>query len=92
MKSTTDPISPAFPRYWFSAKRDGWGWGIPTCWQGWVVLAVFVALLVAGVVMFPPAKRQLAFLVWTICCSAALVAVCWLKGEPPRWRWGDKGR
>jgi hypothetical protein len=20
--------------------------------------------------------------------SAVLVAVCWWKGEPPRWRWG----
>jgi len=21
--------------------------------------------------------------------SLALFVVCWIKGEPPRWRWGD---
>ncbi len=35
-------------KYWFSAKRYGWGWGIPSSWQGWLVLAAFVALLVVG--------------------------------------------
>src|SRR6266702_3273794 len=27
-------------KYWFPAKRYGYGWGIPTTWQGWLVLAV----------------------------------------------------
>jgi hypothetical protein len=31
--------------YWFPAKRYGWGWGPPRVWQGWVVLAIFFALL-----------------------------------------------
>lgn len=25
--------------YWFPAKRYGWGWGLPSSWQGWVVLS-----------------------------------------------------
>lgn len=25
-------------KYWFPAKRFGWGWGLPSAWQGWVVL------------------------------------------------------
>ena len=29
-------------RYWFPAKRYGWGWGPPATWQGWAVLAAFV--------------------------------------------------
>jgi hypothetical protein len=41
-------------KYWFPAKRYGWGWGIPSSWQGWLVF--------------------------------------WLKGEPPRWRWGGDER
>ena len=27
-------------RYWFPAKRYGWGWGPPQTWQGWVVFVV----------------------------------------------------
>ena len=32
------------PRYWFPAKRYGWGWGLPAVWQGWVVLVGFIGL------------------------------------------------
>jgi hypothetical protein len=41
-------------KYWFPAKRYGWGWGIPSSWQGWLVLTVFVALVVVGSFLFPP--------------------------------------
>jgi hypothetical protein len=74
--------------YWFPAKRYGWGWGIPNRWQGWLVLAVFAGLLVAGSFLFPPATTLDAFLAYVAVLCGLLVAVCWLKGEPPRWRWG----
>ena len=45
------------PEYWFPAKRYGWGWGIPNTWQGWLVLAVFGALLAAGSVVLPPDEK-----------------------------------
>ena len=33
--------------------------------------------------------KELAFFVgYVAVLSASLVAICWLKGEPPRWRWG----
>jgi hypothetical protein len=41
-------------RYWFPAKRYGWGWGLPVTWQGWLV--AFIALTVAGGFVFPPMK------------------------------------
>ena len=78
-------------KYWFPAKRYGWGWGPPTSWQGWMVLALFVGLLVAGNFIFPPATQIFAYLAFTAVLSGLLVAVCWLKGEPPRWRWGNNG-
>ena len=78
------------PRYWFPAKRYGWGWGLPTAWQGWVVMLVFIALLVMGAIWLPPPRELLAFLIYTAVLWAALLAVCWIKGEPPRWRWGKR--
>ena len=80
------------PKYWFPAKRYGWGWGMPRCWQGWVVLALFFALLVTGPFLFPPATDIIAYLVYIAVLSALLIGVCWLKGEPPRWRWGNGER
>lgn len=82
----TPPMPPS--RYWFPAKRYGWGCGPPSAWQGWVVLLVFVALQVVCCFVFAPSRSPLAF----ACCTALLVAVltgiCYLKGEPPKWRWG----
>jgi hypothetical protein len=74
--------------YWFPAKRYGWGWGLPSSWQGWVVLAAFIGLLAVGFLLFPPSKDVGALLVYVVALGALLFGICWLKGEPPRWRWG----
>ena len=80
------------PQYWFPAKRYGWGWGLPTTWQGWGVLIAFIGLVVAGAFLFPPRKVLAAYLVYVAVLAVALIAICWLKGEPPRWRWGEDNR
>ena len=72
------------PRYWFRAKRYGWGWGLPLCWEGWVVMGVWLAGLVAIVGLLEEPERGVAVLLE----SVVLVAICWWKGEPARWRWG----
>ena len=76
------------PDYWFPAKRYGWGWGMPNAWQGWVVLIAFGILLVLGAIIFPPKLNAVPFLLYTSGLSALLVGICYLKGEPPSWRWG----
>ncbi|AOY91049.1 hypothetical protein BKK79_03885 [Cupriavidus sp. USMAA2-4] len=80
---------PSSPRYWFPAKRYGWGWGLPTCWQGWLVYAVYALLVGMAVACFPPHTRPGAFIGSQLTLCALLLAICWRKGEPPRWRWGD---
>jgi len=77
-------------RYWFPAKRYGWGWGLPVAWQGWVVLATHLALLVLGFALIDLNANALGFLLYVGVITAALLVVCWRKGEPPRWRWGSR--
>jgi hypothetical protein len=74
-------------QYWFPAKLYGWGWGLPTAWQGWVVLVTwFIVLAVMAPIV---AWDSLAlFFVFIAAMVAALFSICWAKGEPPRWRWG----
>ena len=79
---------PAEPKYWFPAKRYGWGWGPPTCWQGWAVMAIFVGLVAACALRFLPSGRPGAFLACTALLALLLTGICWLKGERPSWRWG----
>ena len=59
---------------------------------GWLVLAAFVALIAAGAWLFPPRAMFGFFLAYVLILAALLLGVCWLTGEPPRWRWGDDRR
>jgi hypothetical protein len=81
---------PEQPRYWFPAKRYGWGWGPPTTWQGWFVVAGYVVLAAAGSVVIEPSVRPGLFIVHLLLLTAVMIAVCRAKGEPPRWRWGKR--
>ncbi len=76
--------------YWFPAKRYGWGWSFPVSWEGWLVFSAFLSLLAAGFVLVLPANGVPAFIGFTILISFLFFAVCWFKGEPPRWRWGGE--
>jgi hypothetical protein len=74
------------PTYWFPAKRRGWGWGVPTVWQGWAVIATFAALLLAGAVVLLPRNGTAVFVAFAAFLCLVLVGICWLKGERPAWR------
>lgn len=77
-------------KYWFPAKWYGWGWGIPSSWQGWAVLVTFMALVAVGALVFPPDTQRGLYLTFVGVCSLMHIVVCWMKGEPPRWRWGGR--
>jgi len=81
---------PQTKHYWFPAKRYGWGWGLPVTWQGWAVLVGFIVLLGVGPWIFPPKEDRSSFYLYVAGLIAVLLVVCYAKGEPPKWRWGDK--
>lgn len=75
-------------RIWFPAKRYGWGWGPPVCWQGWMVLAVYiVSVVLCAVFLLHDRVLHAACIIGS---TAILVVLCWIKGEKPKWRWGGK--
>jgi hypothetical protein len=74
------------PKYWFPAKRRGWGWGPPRAWQGWAALAAFAVLLVGGAFRILPNEGVLSFLGYAFALCVLLMALCYLKGEPPQGR------
>ena len=75
--------------YWFPAKRYGWGWGLPSVWQGWVTLIIYIGLIAAGAFIFQPGEELDLYISLTVVLTLILLVICWIKGEPPRWRWGD---
>jgi hypothetical protein len=74
------------PLFWFPAKRYGWGWGPPVVWQGWAVLALLACLILVGAVVILPGQGPVRFFAYSMFLCTILLAVCWLKGERPRWR------
>src|SRR6185312_4638001 len=62
-------------QFWFPAKRCGWGWSFPRTWQGWVMIAIYVALVVAGIFVIPAAMRPGTFIAYLVLLTLVLIAV-----------------
>ena len=77
------------PKYWFPAKRYGWGWGLPCAWQGWMVMLGYVLLMILIPLVFNPVINWIEFTASVFIATFALVVICLLKGEPPKWRCGN---
>jgi hypothetical protein len=75
------------PEYWFPARRYGWGWGPPISWQGWAFFILWLLVFFGGVGYFR-ARRSLMPVAFVAAMLMVLLAVCYWKGKPPRWRWG----
>ena len=74
---------------WFRPKLFGWG-ATPTTWQGWALIAGYVALLGLDL---RGAHSSGAKVVLAAMLTVALVALSWAKtGGAWRWRWGTKDR
>jgi hypothetical protein len=81
---------------WFRARSFGWGW-TPVTIEGWVVTGLFLVLVLGGTGVFVHrlqggADVRLAtglYLAWLALLSGALVAIAWMTGDAPRWRWGQ---
>ena len=91
MGISADPVT----HLWFRAKVYGWGW-YPASIEGWLVMALFVVGVGADIFVLKhrlvagdPGAAWMGFYAVLAVLVAALVAVCWMTGERPRWHWGD---
>ena len=72
-------------RYWFPAKRYGWGWGFPRTWEGWTVILAFTAVVVIVAIAGRGAVWRMPVI---LLATIVVLVICLKKGEPTRWRWG----
>lgn len=77
-------------KFWFPAKKYGWGWGFPVVWQGWVTLSVYILSIIILSLKFKPSQSPLGFILSIIMATLFFISICLIKGERPEWRWGDK--
>jgi uncharacterized membrane protein len=80
---------------WFRARSYGWGW-TPVTVAGWLVVAGFLIATMANTFVSIYRLRHgvdvqsavILFLLGLAILVAALMGICWMTGERPRWRWG----
>jgi len=74
---------PSTHSYWFRSKLHGWGWGLPTAWQGWMTLVLWGAAQFEGLALLRHNGYHLAHrLVFILFMGVVLTLVCYWKGEP----------
>jgi hypothetical protein len=54
------------------------------------VLVTYLLLVLCGIPLLQVREGSIPYLAFVALLTVALVAICWAKGEPPRWRWGHK--
>ncbi len=72
---------------WFEQRRYGLGVGLPVAWQGWLMMALHVAVIV---VVFAALRDRPAALVAAMFLAALLPLPLYgahVRGRI-RWRWG----
>jgi hypothetical protein len=72
---------------WFKRKLYGWGW-TPATWQGWVVMAIGLAIVFAGVYVGELDDAPGAAGLGGVLGIGFIIFFCIRKGEKPRWQWG----
>lgn len=82
-------------KYWFRAKTYGWGWGLPSSWQGWVVLLIYFILniyIFRDIDKAPHSASDtlINFILPFILSTIILLIICYFTGEKLKWRWGRK--
>ncbi|MBF0570395.1 MAG: hypothetical protein HQL12_00850 [Candidatus Omnitrophica bacterium] len=86
---------------WFKPKDYGWGFGVPTAWQGWVALCFLILLIltiafVDGLVSHTngvPLKSILRFIIDVVIISVLFCLLFQGKVEGGlKWRWGKEGQ
>lgn len=73
---------------WFNPKRYGYGAGLPCSWEGWLVLAAFLAVVVGGAKVIED-KGQYAILAFLSVVLLIAITAAKTKGGW-RWRWGQE--
>jgi len=81
-------------KYWFKAKKYGWGW-YPSTWEGWVVFGIFIIFNFYQFINinsenYSGSDILINYAPLLIASLFILIAFCFITGEQPRWRWGDK--
>ena len=71
-------------KVWFRVKRQGYGVGLPVAWQGWLLLALFIAAVALSAAVW----SELVSLVVLIILTPIFIILT-RRHSDAEWRWRD---
>ena len=74
---------------WFAPKRYGYGAGLPIAWQGWLAVALYVAVVVAVTLLLVPNLWAVGSVVIPATAIFIIISAQKTRGGW-RWRWGKE--
>jgi uncharacterized membrane protein YhaH (DUF805 family) len=76
--------------YWFKRKLYGWGW-TPAKPEGWFVLIAYGAFIIFVAARLESQEITMQdFFAPLAISTMLLIWICYIKGEKPRWQWGER--
>ena len=75
---------------WFAPKRVGYGAGLPIAWQGWALLAAYIAFVVGAARWLLPQHQQIVFGAVAFAATAAMMLVT-ARHTRGGWKWRSGG-
>ena len=74
---------------WFAPKRYGYGAGLPVAWQGWAVIAAYVAILLVAMRFVPSRPIVILAVIFPATVTLIVITARTTRGGW-RWHWGKK--
>ncbi len=69
---------------WFRVKRRGYGVGLPVAWQGWLLLALFIAAIAISAAVWSELESLAVLIILT-----PIVIILARRHSDAEWRWRD---
>jgi len=73
-------------KIWFKRKKYGYGW-MPSSIEGWIVIIIASVMILYFAFKIQENPINILYMILT---AVVLVIINYIKGEKPRWQWGDK--
>lgn len=82
-------------KYWFKRKLYGWGW-TPANNEGWLVTFAYIVLVIffASAIDERLLPKEVYFtgLLPILLLTITFIRIAYVKGEKPKWQWGNKDK
>ncbi len=74
-------------KLWFRRRSYGWGW-FPITIEGWTVTIIAVLFIIIASNFLK--ENTIIGMTLIIIIIIALIIIGFVKGEKPKWQWGNK--